>query len=197
MKKMLCFFVCLLFAIPIYAADLEIGFDYYVTPNPHFNTHEDGLGGHARVRGQLINELYWYAELGHITDVQYVSGTDNLGEIRAYTGLLGVIFAPKTDIALKPYIFAGVGAGWWDFKESPFLQEEGIKIETDVSFVSKVGGGIIWNISEQWSIEVESGWFQARVPVQCTDDGVDCALPDDDPTGVEFIPVSVKGRYKF
>jgi len=203
LRKISIVLFLLLFAVPAMAHNentdlhIEFGYDYLITPNPDLNTHEDGWGGHVRVITPIQNSLYGFLELGHMTDIAYTSGTDALGELRAYTGLLGVMLKPKTNFSMKPYVFAGAGVGWWDFKESAFLQDEGIVIETDISFISKVGGGVMLIVDDLWSISIESGWFQSRVPVECTDDGVACGLPDDDPTGVEFIPVSVKGSYKF
>ena len=197
MKNISLLVMLLLMSANVWALDLDISGDYYVTPNPERNTHEDAWGAHVRVSDQIKNELYWFAEGGHITDMRYQSGSDDLGEARGYLGLGGLIFKPETNWDLKPYFFAGAGAGTWEFKESPFLQDEGITIDMDVSLVTKVGGGVEYIIDDKWTVQIESGWFQTKIGVSCTDDGVSCNLPDDDPTGVEFIPISVAGKYKF
>lgn len=187
----------MLLVVNAWAVDIDMGADYYITPNPQFNTHEDGWGGHIRLSDPLYKDIYWFLEGGAITDIRYTSGSDDLGELRSYYGLGGLMFKPKTPWAIKPYILAGAGPGYFDWKESPFLQSEGIVIETEISLVTKVVAGLSYKAGDNWTFNVESGWWQSRVSVSCDDDGVPCRLPDDSPTGVEFIPISISGRYKF
>ena len=197
MKKIVVFGILLLFCSSVWAFELETGADYYFTPNPQFNTHEDGYGAHVRLLGGLYGPIYWAAEYDLITDIGYQSGTDYLGSVRSNVLMGGVEFRPDIGWPIEPYVIAEGGVGFWSFHESNFLQGEGITIHMNTAFTSKVGAGVSWHITKDFDITAECSWFQSLVPVSCSDDGVSCNLPDDSPTGVEFIVGSVSGKYKF
>jgi hypothetical protein len=193
--------LALLFCTNAHALETDIGADYYITPNPHLNTHRDGWGGHVRLLGRFFRDDFkWFAEGATLQDIEYRSGApvyERYGDMSGYTALGGLVFEPRINFPLKPFLTAGAGAGVWSFHESPLLQDENIVIGTELSLVTRVTGGLLWKFSDTWKARIESGWWQTKIPVTCSDDGIDCRLPDDSPTGLEFIPVSVDVRYEF
>jgi len=199
MKKMLVMIVvCLTLAGKSHGADLTLQGLYEKTANRDSDDTGQLL---ARLEHPIWREFSIGVDFNY-QGRQYFPSVDDVkgafGSIRGYGIMPTLLFRPQVNDRVSPYIVAGVGYYWWDFKENPFLQDNQVTVDVGNSLASKYGVGVDVRISEKWSLNLEVHYFTTEIPKHATDDeGVEWHILGDDEIGNEQWNFAAGFKYKF
>lgn len=104
---------------------------------------------------------------------QELDGVD-YGDVRAIPLLANLFLRlplEATDNKLVPYAVGGVGVIIWDYEESSLLTDNGISVEGDTSFATRVGGGADFYITDNIAIFAEGGYIWSQYEAEVSAGG--------------------------
>ena len=186
----------LLLVCSVAYAEMEVGYDHYLTPNGG-NNYTDAYGFSAKYGWPVSDKLSVFIEGSHLTDIGFPVVDDpkgSFGELRGFGGFIGTRLKLPEIWKLKPYALAAAGGYAWDFRENPFLQGNRVNVEVDPSLAFKAGLGATLPLSESWTVGFEAGWFDTNIPKEAVDDkGTEWNILDDDEIGIQYIYINVYG----
>lgn len=108
-----------------------------------------------------------YSSIGTSVDASGVS--INVGDLNAVPLLADFILRmpAKADQPAVPYAVLGLGAIFWNFDSDI----DGIDIDVDTSFATKVGGGLDWFVSDNIALNFEASYVFSDADYKATADG--------------------------
>lgn len=176
----LCAFNCLPMAA---ASKISAGAGWQHTSNSNYS---DGVTANGRVETPIFWELSIGGEYEYHGPTKHGadSPTDGYyGDVSGHSILGEIIYHPAWAKVwrLEPYIFGGIGWGWWSFDRSSDLKDKGISVSLGDSLAKKVGLGLEWRISGPWKMALEWSYFHSHIPKDAYEsDGTYSAILGDD-----------------
>ena len=165
------------------------------------HTNESNYGDSAtaviRLENPLFDRLNWGIEGGyHGPQSHYPEdkGVHSYGDLSGYHIIGDLIWYPKTNWRLDPYLIAGAGWSWWSFDRSQEVKDLGIDIKMGDAFCYKAGVGADLPINEHWSLNGEFKFFKADIPKNSGDSII---LTDQSKIGQEELNFVVGLKYRW
>lgn len=180
--------------------EVTASYDYYFTPNKG-NNYEDGQGFSVGVTHPIWGSVSGRAEFVHITDISFPASEDpkgRWGELRGYGGFYDLMLDFPVNDNVSVYGFGGLGYFTWDFKENPFLQDNGVNVDVEDDLATRAGAGIDYKVKDDISLFLEAYWFDTDVPKHASNakDG-EWHIMGGDAIGLEYIGIKAGGKYRF
>ncbi len=199
MRTLLLVVLASLIAVPAMAEPKLVGsYDHYFTPNSG-NNYDDAWGATVGLQHDIAKNLKGTLYGSHITDIGFPCSDDpkgSFGELRGYGAGYGLKYQLPVNERIIPYVTAGAGYYWWDFKENPLLQDNSVSVDVEPSIAYTVGGGVDVAFNDDWSGFAEGGWFDTDIDKVATDDIGQTWNILDDSNGIGLQYIYVKAGFK-
>jgi len=133
---------------------------------PLDDSAEDTWGITARFEWPLNKNMSVAGDIQYLFRQKYPFVPDakgDLGDIRGIGGLVNLIYRFPYSKNLSPYAIGGVGVFGWEFHENPFLQDRKATISLDPSFAYRLGGGLDWQLGDEWALNFEAAYFDTDI----------------------------------
>lgn len=193
----------LLFTTPCFASDLSettllARWAHLETRN---NGANDSYGTLVRLERPLWREFCGAIEIDYHARQHFPATEDvkgSWGSLYGYGAMANLIFRPEVTEKISPYLLAGAGYYWWNFKENPHLQDHMVTVSVYPSIAYKVAAGVDYKLSERWSVNLEVSYFDTKIKKEAIDNtGTEWHILGDDVIGNEQIQIGVGMRYRF
>lgn len=89
-------------------------------------------------------------------------GGQKYGHINGFPAMADLVLKLPLDVGatkVTPYILGGAGAVFWNYRESSFARNSGIKVDNDTHFASRAGAGIDFGLTQQVAFFVEGSYL--------------------------------------
>lgn len=190
MKKITGFLILMLLAGPAaFAADWQASVRGGVIAEDH--DRDAAWMGSLKIERRVYEGFFVGVEPVYQGRTYFDSVDDpkgSFGSLDAYGLFVDAVYRVEDfDARFKPYFIVGVGYMNWTFHENPFLQDNGVKVDTEPGFAAKIGAGFDYYFKDNFALNVEVFYFDAQVKHDTTDRaGQRWRILNDGDLGVEY-----------
>lgn len=165
MKKLILI-LAILISNTAWADSISVQGGWLHTQNSNYG---DGEQIQARAEKELIVNKFGSIGAGleygyHGKTSRYAEEGTQYGRFSGHTIMGEAIYHTPEHRKVSLYILAGLGWGWWNFDEAAYSKEAGITVDAGNNWCQKYGLGADYRLNENWSLNLEWGYFQTDIP---------------------------------